>query len=423
MWLNQRFLANNPKSKLQPVQVNNYGRSKGFSTARYSSRTTVSDRGNPTFSHTASGTVAFDTKNRTLHTDNCSWVGKASLHLEPYLVVGSDDERSVLDSAGEQMKVDIYTNGIKQPVYRDGAIIKNLVTYEEYTVRIDAGNLDNPLWRIESDVYKIQVIPNVVNRLPIPIVAMGEVSGRVESTGNDPAVGGYVANSRDVTERYLRQEEIKNSLKEKETLLTEIHHRVKNNLAVISAMLQLQYMDVENQKVFDSLSDSVSRIRAIADIHEQMYQSKTFSRLDFTENIRQLATEIVNTFQVNTITQVTFACDQVELNVNQAIPCSLIINEVITNILKHAFSGKKHGMIHISLRVKDDKLKLSIKDNGTGFKGNIKEIKSGSLGLQIIAVLSQQLEAEYDYSTTEEFNSFTLKFVKGDIKGSASLFA
>ena len=321
------------------------------------------------------------------------------------------------------MKVDIYTNGIKQPVYRDGAIIKNLVTYEEYTVRIDAGNLDNPLWRIESDVYKIQVIPNVVNRLPIPIVAMGEVSGRVESTGNDPAVGDYVANSRDVTERYLRQEEIKNSLKEKETLLTEIHHRVKNNLAVISAMLQLQYMDVENQKVFDSLSDSVSRIRAIADIHEQMYQSKTFSRLDFTENIRQLATEIVNTFQVNTITQVTFACDQVELNVNQAIPCSLIINEVITNILKHAFSGKKHGMIHISLRVKDDKLKLSIKDNGTGFKGNIKEIKSGSLGLQIIAVLSQQLEAEYDYSTTEEFNSFTLKFVKGDIKGSASLFA
>lgn len=158
-----------------------------FSTARYSSRTTVSDRGNPTFNHTASGTVAFDTKNRTLHTDNRSWVGKASLHLEPYLVIGSDDGRSVLDSAGEQMNVDIYANGIKQPVYRDGAIIKNLVPYEEYTVRIDAGNLDNPLWRIESEVYKILVIPNVVNRLPIPVVAMGEVSGRVESTRSDPA--------------------------------------------------------------------------------------------------------------------------------------------------------------------------------------------------------------------------------------------
>lgn len=318
----------------------------------------------------------------------------------------------------------------------DYAIYKYVSPSSETVLGIPAGDLigksafefihDNDTERIKDTLSNLSTKERIQIEPFRFIDAQGNwrwIGTTLTNLSDDPAVGGYVANSRDVTERYLRQEEIKNSLKEKETLLAEVHHRVKNNLAVISAMLQLQSMNVENQKVFDCLSDSVTRIRAIADIHEQLYQSKTFSRLDFTKNIRQLATEIVNTFQINTSTQVTFACDHVELNVNQAIPCSLIINEVITNILKHAFSGKKHGMIHISLRVKDDKLKLSIKDNGTGFNGNIKEIKSDSLGLQIIAVLSQQLGAEYDYSATEDLNNFTLEFVKGNIKGSASLFA
>jgi len=238
-----------------------------------------------------------------------------------------------------------------------------------------------------------------------------------------PGLAGLIGGvSIDITEQKKNEEVITSSLKEKEILLAEVHHRVKNNLAVVSAMLQLQAAEEKNEEISDRLFGSVGRIRAIANIHEHLYQSNTFYRLNFTENIRQLATEIVEAFQINKNINLEFSCDPVQLNINQAIPCSLIVNEVITNIHKHAFLGRKHGMIHISLDNKSDKLKLTIKDDGVGFTGNIKEIKSGSLGLQILSVLSKQLKAEYDYKTSEDLNYFTLEFVKEDIKGSASSF-
>lgn len=237
--------------------------------------------------------------------------------------------------------------------------------------------------------------------------------------GLSDLIGGV---AMDITEQKKNEELITNSLKENEILLAEIHHRVKNNLAVVSAMLQLQAAEEKNEEISNRLFGSVGRIRAIANIHEHLYQANTFYRLNFTENIRQLATEIVEAFQIDKSIKLEFTCDPVQLNINQAIPCSLIINEVITNIHKHAFLDKKHGMIHIFLENQDDKMKLTIKDDGIGFTGNIKEIKSGSLGLQILSVLSRQLKANYDYKSTGGYNYFTLDFVKEDIKGSASSF-
>ncbi len=233
-------------------------------------------------------------------------------------------------------------------------------------------------------------------------------------------LAGIIGISKDITKQKQNEEVISNSLKEKEILLAEIHHRVKNNLAVVSAMLELQAGAEENASIAGRLLDSVTRIRTIANIHEHLYQSKTFSKLDFAENLRQLATNIVDTLHIHTDVKLKFTCDPVQLNINQAIPCSLIVNEVITNILKHAFPGKKCGLIHISLDEKADKLKLTVKDDGKRFNGNLKDLQSDSLGLQIIEVLSQQLKANYNFSATAKFNFFAIEFVKADVKGSGS---
>lgn len=240
----------------------------------------------------------------------------------------------------------------------------------------------------------------------------------------DPAVGGLVANSRDVTRQILQQQQNLESLKEKETLLAEIHHRVKNNLAVVSGMMQLQVAEEENEEIRDRLFDSIVRIKTMANIHEQLYQSNSFSRLEFAENIQALILNILKTFQSQTEVKVDFNCDPMHLNINQAIPCSLIVNEVVTNIFKHAFPGKKEGNIGISLSEasKTNTITLSIKDNGVGLPKHFVITDSGSLGMSLIDVLSQQLDASYEYNSSEQGTVFTIQFERDELKGIGNSF-
>ncbi len=237
---------------------------------------------------------------------------------------------------------------------------------------------------------------------------------------DNPAVGGIVANTRDVTSRIEQEAEIHRSLKEKEALLAEIHHRVKNNLAVISAMLQLQAYREGNEVLADKLFDSVSRIKAMANIHEHLYRSDHFSRIDFAKNLKMLVSEVIDTIGKDKQVQTVFDCEEIELNVNQAIPCSLIVNEIITNSMKHAFKKDVNGEIHVELFQKDSKIVLKIKDNGPGFPADLDPEQSDTLGMQIISVLSQQLKADLTYRNRKTGHSgtiFILKFNKTELKG------
>ncbi len=245
----------------------------------------------------------------------------------------------------------------------------------------------------------------------------------VEISANDSLFEGKpsrIVLARDVTEKIKQEEIIQNSLKEKETLLAEIHHRVKNNLAVISAMLQLQADHVDNRDLSNRLFESMGRIKTIANIHEHLYLSDNFSNIDFTENIRELVGMIIETFEHDTVIDVNYECDKSQLNVNQAIPCSLIINEVITNSVKHAFNGREKGKISIRLKNKEDRIHLIIDDDGIGIPLSLDEDES--LGLQIVSVLSRQLKADYEYKKRKNTKGtrFTLNFSKAEIKGSSS---
>lgn len=268
-------------------------------------------------------------------------------------------------------------------------------------------------------------------RINIPPYRFKDASGNwrwVETTltnmMEDPAVGGLVANSRDVTKQIRQQQKNLDALKEKETLLAEIHHRVKNNLAVVSGMMQLQASEEQDEAIKDRLFDGIVRIKTMANIHEQLYQSHSFSKLEFSENIRSLVSSIQQTFHSQTDITIEFDCAPVQLNINQAIPCSLIVNEVVTNVFKHAFPEREKGNIGIKLKENsgDDLIRLSITDDGIGLPSHLVAGKSNSLGLSLIDVLSQQLEANYQYEAAEQGTTFCITFEKDEQKGIGNHF-
>jgi len=232
----------------------------------------------------------------------------------------------------------------------------------------------------------------------------------------------WVFISRDITDQKEQEEKILSSLKEKETLLAEIHHRVKNNLAVVSSLMELQAMNSENEELSRQLMSSVMRIKSMATIHEQLYQSNSFSKLQFSDGLIQLIHNVIDTLQTGTDFDLRFDLDDVELNINQGIPCSLLVNEVITNILKHSYKDRESGTLTVRLRQSDGLITVEVEDDGAGLPADFEVNGSNSMGLQLIDLLTQQLKGEKCYSSDESGTTFTLRFSKHEGKGIGSTF-
>ncbi len=227
-----------------------------------------------------------------------------------------------------------------------------------------------------------------------------------------------IGSLEDITERKRSENELRQSLKEKETLLLEIHHRVKNNLAVVSGMMQLQAFNEEDKALKEKLFDSVTRIQTMGSIHELLYQSESFAELNFDENVERLVAGTIDTFRPDLDLETAFNLEQINLNINQAIPCSLIVNEIITNILKHAFDGREKGTIAVEMKQHQEQVSLIIDDNGNGLPDNFGNTDSiESLGLKLINTLANQLEGSYNYKNLDKGARFTLQFTKADVKG------
>lgn len=224
---------------------------------------------------------------------------------------------------------------------------------------------------------------------------------------------------QDVTDQIVYERELKESLKEKETLLQEIHHRVKNNLAVVSGMMDLQVFSTENEEVRRLLNDSQNRIKTMALIHEKLYQSASLSKIDFGSYVEDLLDNIQGVAAADKGIKVELESDSLDLNVNQAVPCALIINEVVANAFEHAFTDRESGVIKVSIKIQGDQVTISIKDNGCGLPSDFEYRKSQSIGTTIIETLIQQLEAE---KKVEDKNGvlFSFSFEKHEVKGSSS---
>ncbi|MBD1862537.1 MULTISPECIES: histidine kinase dimerization/phosphoacceptor domain -containing protein [Trichocoleus] len=199
----------------------------------------------------------------------------------------------------------------------------------------------------------------------------------------------------ELAERKRAEEQLKLSLKEKEVLLKEIHHRVKNNLQVISSVLRLQSDYVKDDKILALFNDSQNRIRSMALIHEKLYQSSNLLKINFDEYIRDLTENLIRSYVAfaSTVTLTTNAIG-VWLNIDTAIPCGLIINELVSNALKHAFSGSNpDNEIQISITSgNDNQFTLIVRDNGIGFPEDIDFRNTESLGLELVCVFTEQLD-------------------------------
>ncbi len=212
----------------------------------------------------------------------------------------------------------------------------------------------------------------------------------------------------DLTWRKQAERQIEESLREKEVLLQEIHHRVKNNLQVVSSLLDLQCLQIKEPTMLEMFRESQNRVKSMALVHENLYQSKNFARVNFTDYIETLIKNLFQAYGVsaNHIT-LEKAIDEVSLSIDTAIPCGLIINELVSNALKYAFPNKNKGTIYISLHSEEGGYyTLTIKDNGRGlpFNWEIKTVES--LGLQLVNILANQLEGtlQVDCSLGTEFS-------------------
>jgi PAS domain S-box-containing protein len=210
---------------------------------------------------------------------------------------------------------------------------------------------------------------------------------------------GMIGINRDITERKNAEEQIKFSLEEKEILLKEIHHRVKNNLQIIASLLHLQESTVDSD-VAAILKESEGRVRSMASIHENLYQSPTFNDINFKQYIEKLLYDRLYTYGIPKDTiRTKLDIKEINLNIETAIPLGLIINELVTNIVKYAFPHKNET-ITIKLKSQNEKLELIIADNGIGLPKDIDIENSETLGLQLVNNLINQLDGELEIDIT-----------------------
>ena len=199
----------------------------------------------------------------------------------------------------------------------------------------------------------------------------------------------------DITDRKKAEQQLISSLREKEVLLAEIHHRVKNNLAVITGLLELQSYNTENQNARRILKESQMRINSIALVHEKLYQSEDLSRIQIQVYLKELVEFIQQTMSSDSVpVEISYDFDDISLIITQAIPCGLLLNEVLTNSFKHAFKGREQGNIKIEFKEEDGMLAFRICDDGVGFKDVEQLNENSSLGMKLIRTLAKQLEAE-----------------------------
>ena len=188
---------------------------------------------------------------------------------------------------------------------------------------------------------------------------------------------------------------LQNSLEEKEVLLKEIHHRVKNNLQVISSLLDLQSQYAPDAPSVEMFRESQNRVRSMALIHERLYRAQDLSRVDFAEYIEGLVDYLLQSYRVDTnaIRLDFFVAQDVQLAIDTAVPCGLVVNELVSNCFKHAFQGRDSGVIRIELRSLDGaRVQVAVADNGRGLPEDVNPYSASTFGLQLVALLAGQLK-------------------------------
>lgn len=232
----------------------------------------------------------------------------------------------------------------------------------------------------------------------------------------------FMVVGQDVTPMRETAIKLEEAMVDKNILLSELHHRVKNNLAILSGMMQLQAFEETNEFLRAKLFSSVGRVKTMASLHEVLYEANSFSRLEFGRNITRIVKAVDETYgrpDLNIVFR--YEMEPVLLNINQAHPCSLIMNEVITNCYRHAFQERDKGEVMIRMSSKANRITMEVSDNGTGLGPDF-NMKDGrmTLGYQLLRTLVRQLNGTFIYENGEYGAAFRLEFDRENVKGTAN---
>ncbi len=213
----------------------------------------------------------------------------------------------------------------------------------------------------------------------------------------DSLISGVSFFAKDITQRKLWEEQLGANLKEKEILLAEIHHRVKNNLAIVSSILMLQQDKIEDELYKQVYTEAINKIKSIALIHEKLYQNKSLAEIEFSEYIRSLADSVASSMHSGKQVSVDVDAEPMILDIITAIPCGLILSELLTNAFKHAFTDQESGRILIEFRKKEGGFTLRVIDDGKRTDVIERVENSASVGMMIVRGLSEQLNASLTF--------------------------
>lgn len=215
---------------------------------------------------------------------------------------------------------------------------------------------------------------------------------------------------KEILERRYMEKELKQSLVEKNVLLKEIHHRVKNNLQIISSLLNLQSRQLKDKSVLSYFNESNNRIRSIATLHEQLYRSKDLSRINFSAYLRNMTNNLLRSYGVpDDMITVLINSKNIFLDINTAIPCGLIVNELVSNAIKHGFPEGRSGEIAIDFNLYEGTYLLIVSNNGVSFPNDLDIDNCTTLGLELVSSLSKQLKGTLSLQR-EDNVQFRLEF-------------
>lgn len=273
---------------------------------------------------------------------------------------------------------------------------KHVKPPKELEIAIRVGKFEEEGWRVRKDGS--QFWANVV------ITALRDRQGQLL---------GFSKVTRDLTERRKTDERLKASLAEKEVLLKEIHHRVKNNLQITSSLLRIQSGYIGDPRAKALFSESQNRIRSMALVHEKLYQSKDLARINFLEYAQDLVHLLFRSYGADPQRiSLTIDGDTVIMGADAAVPAGLILNELVSNSLKHAFPDDRRGAIGIRVKNDNGLTTLSVRDDGVGLPQDLDIHKTDSLGLLLIRNLTAQLNGHLGL-TQDRYTEFTISFSPG----------
>jgi two-component sensor histidine kinase len=222
--------------------------------------------------------------------------------------------------------------------------------------------------------------------------------------------------NEEIQRRLEAERKLESAILEKETLVKEIHHRVKNNLAIVATLLDMAARGISEPLALAALDNSKGRILAMAMIHEQLYRSQNLTTIDLGEHISHLAADLLYAYSNNPDIRLQVNVEPVMIDLERAIPCGLIVNELITNALKYAFPNGEAGVIGVAVRRIDDQIEICVTDDGVRLPDGFFKVKTKSLGLDLVRILSYQLRATMDIQR-DGITSFGFRFPFEDPEG------